>query len=241
MVIINADDLGMNQTCSRAIATAFSMGLVTDTTMMANGAYFDGALRLSKEQGFIDKIGIHLNLTEGIPLTKGIRRSDKFVKNGRFHKGYDWKEPLTETEEQAVCEELTAQVLRLKSAGIAITHADSHHYIHNAPFIAPIVLRVCRAQGIGKIRLQRNLGTEDPAINALYREQGFRTTKYFGRLRDAEETVIPDGAELLAHPDLDRDGRLIDRRGIEDGFPVGDLLIDLRKRSGIVLGNYKLL
>ena len=43
-VIINADDFGLNEHCSLAIAEAFKKGLITDTTMVANGEYFDDAV-----------------------------------------------------------------------------------------------------------------------------------------------------------------------------------------------------
>ena len=239
MVIINADDLGMNEACSRAIAQAFSMGLVTDTTMMATGEYFDGAVRLAKEQGFFNRIGIHFNLTEGIPLTTDICRAEKFVKSGRFHKGYDGSIPLTATEEKAVYKELSAQVMKLKNAGIVMTHADSHHYVHNMPYLAPIVVRVCKMHGIGKVRLQRNFGeAENPKVNAYYREQGLRTTDYFCRLRDIENGMVPDNAEILVHPDYDRNDRLIDRMGMQDGYPTGEKLVGLKRQSDIELGSY---
>ena len=38
--IINADDFGLHKSCSRAIAEAFSLSLITDTTMCANGDFF---------------------------------------------------------------------------------------------------------------------------------------------------------------------------------------------------------
>lgn len=239
MVIINADDLGMNEACSRAIALAFCEGLVTDTTMMATGDYFDGAVRLAKEHGFFNRIGIHFNLTEGIPLTEDICGVAEFVGGGRFHKNCDRNKPLDGFARHAVYEELSAQVMKLKRAGISITHADSHHYVHNAPYLAPIVVQVCKEQGIGKIRLQRDFGeAEDPAINAYYREQGLRTTDHFCRLRDLESGMISDNTEILVHPDFDRNGRLIDRRGMEDGYPVGEGLIDLKRQFKIELGSY---
>lgn len=240
MVIINADDFGMSESCSRAIALAFEKGLVTDTTMMATGDFFDEAVGLAKEQGFFDRIGIHFNLTEGVPLTEDICRLSDFVLDGRFYKGYDWQKPLTEDEEQAVYRELCAQVIKLCGAGIGITHADSHHYLHNAPYLAPIFVRVCKEHGIEKLRLQRNLGTDEASeVNAFYREQGLCTTTYFGRLRDVEKMDIPDHTEILVHPDFDRDGRLIDRRGTADGYPVGVPLVDLKERYGVDLGGYR--
>ena len=231
-LIINGDDFGLNKNCSSAIALAMQKGLISDTTMMANGACFDAAVALAKEQGFFDRIGIHFNLTEGEPLTRAIGRDPLFVQNGSFHKGYT-KEPcrLDETQKDMLFRELCAQAERLLSAGIAITHADSHHYIHNYTYLAPIVAEVCRKYGIGRIRLNRTLDTplrphvtEGRVDNGYWREQGFVTTEHFGRLSDFRELAVPDNTEIMVHPDSDRDGRLIDRTAVADGFPCGEEL-----------------
>ncbi len=239
-VIINADDFGLNGHNSKAIAGAFAKGLITDTTMMATGDYFDEAAALAREQGFIDRIGIHLNLTEGEPLTEDIKDCPRFVNSGRFYKPYAPVKDLTAGETDAVYRELTAQVERIKAAGIVITHADSHHYIHNNPFLAPVVMRVCRESGIRRIRLQRNLGsaTGFEENNRFWREHGFITTAYFGRMSDIADGEIPGITEIMVHPDFDRNGSLIDRRGAEDGYPAGELLRDC-KANGVTLLSYR--
>ena len=228
-IIINGDDFGMTGSASRAIARAFCENLITDSTMMANGAFFEEAVILAKENGFSDRIGVHFDLTEGAPLTAAIRTLPQFVSDGRFHKDYlrDPK-PLTPGEQEIVYAELFAQIERIKRAGLIPTHADSHHYIHTLSSIAPIVAAVCRDHGIVRIRLNRTLDTpahpritENRMDNAFWTEQGFRTTRDFGRLTDIGETEIPDLCELMAHPDLDRDGSLIDRVSVRSGVPCG--------------------
>lgn len=241
-VIINGDDFGMNKRCTLAIAQAFGEGLITDTTIMANGELFDYALSLARQQGFSDRIGIHFNLTEGTPLTQEIMSVAAFVSGGCFHKAYTKApRPLTDTEQSAVYAELTAQVHRLLDAGIAITHADSHHYIHNIPHLAPIVARVCCENGIGKVRLQRDLGSAVgfEENNSLWRGQGFVTTAHFGRLSDVISGDIPDDTEIMVHPDLDIDGRLIDRRGMDGDCPTGDILRRLSDTDGVTLFTYR--
>ena len=228
MIIINADDFGMNERCSKAIAHAFLKELVTDTTIMANGEYFYEAVNIAKQQGFADRIGIHLNITEGSPLTEDIKKLPAFVSDGKFNKLYDWTKKLSKPEEEAIYKELSAQFEKVKKAGVKITHADSHHYIHNAPYIAPIAEKVCKEHNITKIRLMRNFGDiQEPAkqkaeeYKAALRSKGFNTTDYFGRLSEAEGKSLPESIELLVHPDFDKDGDLIDRHGVEDGYPVG--------------------
>lgn len=226
--MINGDDFGMNERCSRAIAQAFLEERITDTTMMANGVYFDEAVILAREQGFADKIGIHFNLTEGEPLTEAIKAFSDFVSDGRFHKQY-WQNPrpLTDEQQEAVYLELSAQAKKLRQTGIKITHCDSHHYVHNYACIAPIVARVCKEYGIYKVRLNRTFDTpERPKItehridNGWWREQGFITAEHFGRLSDIGSD-IPDNTEIMVHPDFDKDGNLVDRAGVADMFAIG--------------------
>ena len=244
-ILVNADDYGLNEHCTKAIAQAFKEGLITDTTMMATGEYFNEAVELAKEQGFIDKIGIHLNLTEGEPLTEDIKECPRFVTDGRFNKQYDRTKPLNKKEKTAIYLELTAQVEKIQNRGIQITHADSHHHIHTGIFVAPIAEKVCKEYRITKMRLHRNLG-QIPAIkrfvknnyNRWLRKQGFITTDYFAYIMDIENADIPNNTEIMVHPDFDKNGVLIDRHGIEDGFPIGDKLPDLFAERDVTLKGY---
>lgn len=245
-VTINADDFGLNEHCSKAIAETFAKDLVTDTTMMATGEYFDEAVILAKERGFIDKIGIHLNLTEGVPLTEDIKKLPRFTTDGRFNKQYDRTKRLTPAEKDAIYKELTAQVRKIQAAGIAITHADSHHHIHTGIYIAPIAARVCREQGINKIRLHRNAGQISfikrlikQRFNQWLKKQGFITTDWFAYVMDIDGFNVPDNTEIMIHPDYDRDGQLIDRRGMQDGCPVGNPIPPYGAQPQITLRGYK--
>ena len=248
-IIINGDDFGMNESCSRAIAEAFAKGLITDTTAMANGDWFFEAIELACEKDFSDRIGVHLNLTEGKPLTDEICGFSGFVTDGRFNKrAVSLSRELTDAEYEAVYAELKAQIFRLQNAGITITHADSHHYIHNSLYLLPVVTQVCKDLGVSKLRLRRNLSETDAATaaeisayNTSLRAQGFITADYFGRPEDIARREIPDCTELLVHPDYDKNSVLIDRRGVSNGFPVGDQLPDIGMRNGVELICYSML
>ena len=244
-IIVNADDFGLNERNSKAIAEAFDKGLITDTTVLANGEYLDEALTLAREKGFFKKLGVHLNLTEGEPLTEDIKGCPRFVTDGRFNKVYNQNRtsPLKKAEKAAIEKELDAQISRLEAAGVKLTHADSHHHIHTAVFVAPIAERVCKAHGINKMRLHRNLGNINAVKrfvkkkhNRRLRKQGFITTDYFAYVMDIRDSEIPDNTEIMVHPDFDKDGVLIDRRGMENGFPIGYPLPDFRKDDAKLKG-----
>lgn len=231
-LFINGDDYGMNRSCSCAIGEALGRGLIDGTTMMANGEYFDEAVKLSFECGFQGKIGVHFNLTEGRPLTKEITKITAFVRDGFFHKEYlRSPRPLTNAEQAAVYSELSAQVTKIKQAGINVTRADSHHYIHTIEHLAPIIARVCREQGIRQIRLNRTFDTsERPAVtvgrisNDFWRKNGFDTTDNFGRPADLQSGIVRGYTEIMVHPDYDKNRILIDRTGLSDGYPTGSPL-----------------
>ena len=243
-VIINADDYGMSESCTKAIAECFRKGLVTDTTMLANGAYFDEAVKLAKLEGFDDKIGIHLNLTEGEPLTEDIKGCPGFVTDGRFNKSYDRALPLSGEELDAVYKELTAQAVKIEKAGLSITHADSHHHIHTGFWIYPAAARVCREHGIKKVRMIRNLGgrrvsaADEERYTEQLREYGLVSTGYFTYMSDIHGTDIPDNTEVLVHPDYDRHGGLIDRKGKENGMPFGEPITRIKDIKSVSLINY---
>lgn len=217
-IIINADDFGLNMSCTEAVAEGFRSGLITDATMIANGNAFAEAARLGVNE-FSGKVGIHFNLTEGEPLSSTIKSMPSFCINGVFHGKVDRTKWLSKHERRAVYEELTAQCLKVKEAGIDITHADSHHHIHTCIFIAPIVLRVCHENGIKVVRLHRNLGEISVhkrlvkyIFNSILRKS-FATTDYMGGAEDINLNELKKGTvEIMVHPIFDSKGKIIDKR-----------------------------
>ena len=227
-VAINADDFGLTDSSTEAIALAFREGLITDTTMVANGKAFDRAIEMIHEQKLEDRIGIHFNLTQFTPLTNEITKYATFVHHGEFHGKINRLKFLTKQEQDAVYEEMSAQISKLENAGLKITHADSHHHIHTDIFIAPIFARVCEEHGIRKVRLHRNIGVISQAkqvvkkaYNHWLHRKGFRTFTYFGSMDDVECAGIKDALEIMVHPEFDAEGNLIDKIDQVNGKAIG--------------------
>lgn len=230
-IIVNADDFGLTESCTRAIAEAFRGGLISSTTACANGAAIEEACRIAKENGFLTRVGIHINLTEGTPLTKGMKTDPFFCADGAFHgKINRLKKPSKETLSHLEAE-VAAQIERLRAVGFPISHADSHHHIHTAVFLIGTIEKVLKRYGIGKLRLHRNLGAirfykkiVKNRFNKSLQKRGFITTEKMGSLDDL--VLMPKVAkahltEIMVHPDFDAQGRLIDRADFENGSPVG--------------------
>ncbi len=66
-LIVNADDFGLTEQVSRGILDAHHEGIVTSATLMANGGAFENAVAMARREYDLG-IGVHLNLTEGIPV-----------------------------------------------------------------------------------------------------------------------------------------------------------------------------
>ena len=83
-LIINADDFGISHEVNEAITLCFNKNYINQTTIMVNMPYVDEAVELSKDNGFSDRVGLHLNLVEGKPLTERIRDTIFCDEHGMF-------------------------------------------------------------------------------------------------------------------------------------------------------------
>lgn len=222
-VLVNADDFGWSESCTDAIMQSFKKGYITTTTMCANGDAFDYAVQLVQKTEYRDRVGIHFVLTEGKPLTEAIRKNPRFCdESGCFHGKIARYQPLDRKSREEVLEELMAQAQRFADSGLAFHHADSHHHIHTAPIITPLVSKVMKRFGIRKLRIHRNVGlmsslkrSMKQAYNLALGEKKY--TQRFGSFADVKACpqVLSGKAslEVMCHPDLDRDGVLVDRDG----------------------------
>lgn len=219
-IIINADDFGLEENCSLATAEAFKRNLISSTTALANGEYIEEAVKLSVKCGFSDRIGIHVNLTEGVPLTENIKKDPFFCNNGVFHNKINRYKRPGKLQIEEMKDEIRAQIKRLKDLGVTFTHADSHHHIHNGIFLEKAIKEVLFEFGIKKIRLHRNFGkiklykrAGKKLYNIELKKQGFITTDRMGSfkdLRDKPYIAKKCFCEIMVHPGFDKNGNLID-------------------------------
>ena len=233
-LIVNADDYALDLSTSQAILSAFANGWISSTTCMANMPDFDICMRKAAEAGVLDRMGVHLNLTQGSPLTDDIRKNKRFCNSdGVFHGHIARMSYLNRRSRTDVQTELQAQIDRLRSYGVAITHADSHHHIHTAPWIYLCVRQVLRRSGVSAVRIS-NTCSVSSVPKKLYkrwfcwqlRHDGFRTTDAFGNYRDLPLICIQSvgTAELETHPVM-TDGRVRNKVGTGyDDFQNGILL-----------------
>ncbi len=156
-LIINADDFGFTTGVNRAIVEAHVRGIVTSSTLMATGRAFDDALVLSKTVPRLS-IGCHIVLIDGEPvldaaqlpsLASSQSGAPRFSDSLKSFAARAFTRRLSAAEIEA---ETTAQIRRLQTAGISVSHVDSHKHVHLFPSVLQPVLRAARACGIRAIR-----------------------------------------------------------------------------------------
>ena len=134
-VIVNGDDFGMSQDVNRAISESFRRRVLTSTTLMVNMPFADEAVELSRREGFFNRVGLHLNLTSGTPLTDEIKSCPRFCFpsgdfNGDFARSMSSRFILSRAEKRAVAAEIMSQMKKYRSYRLSALHLDSHHHIH---------------------------------------------------------------------------------------------------------------
>jgi predicted glycoside hydrolase/deacetylase ChbG (UPF0249 family) len=154
-IIINADDLGAGEEVNAAILDLMAQDRITSATILANGPAAKAALArvaLFPQCSF----GVHLNITEFVPLTKAPPLQPLLDERGALRKVIRTV-PLTPALKQAVYEEWSAQVATVLAAGVPVSHLDSHHHSHTLPGFLPILRRLQKRFGIRRARVSINL------------------------------------------------------------------------------------
>ena len=139
---VNADDFGFTRDVNAGIVEAHLHGILTSTTLMANGAEFDDALRLAREHPTLD-IGMHFVLVSGQSLLDPARAFPHTVSE------------LIEAmalRRIRVYDELRAQMNKAVDAGIQPTHVDTHKHTHLLPPVLDAVARLSEEFGVRWVR-----------------------------------------------------------------------------------------
>lgn len=154
-LIVNADDFGFTAGVNRAIIEAHTCGIVTSSTLMANGQAFEDAVRLARNVPLLS-IGCHVVLIDGEPVL-----NEKSLTSLRSGKDKGFRDGLKSFAARALTGRLNpdevelevgAQIRKLQTAGIAVTHVDTHKHTHLYPAVLRPILRAARACGVRAIR-----------------------------------------------------------------------------------------
>lgn len=167
MLVVNADDFGLTEGTNQAIIDAHLNGIVTSTSLLANGYAFDHAVDLARRNPSLG-VGVHLTLTEGPPVST----------DAALLLGPDGNLPLSNQpfvralitgrlSRTAIRREFEAQVRKIIAAGITPTHIDGHKYIHLLPGITTIAAEIAHEYAIPVMRVPHRIGDSPSRVGRI--------------------------------------------------------------------------
>jgi len=134
-MIINADDFGKTREITDKILDCFDNGSLTHASVIVNTDAFDYAIEEWKKRKGLG-LTLHLNLTDGYPLTS----CDMLIDDtGKFNQTF-WSlvHSKDATMNEQVRKEITAQIEKLLPH-VKDLRIDGHYYCHLVPFIFNII------------------------------------------------------------------------------------------------------
>jgi chitin disaccharide deacetylase len=211
-LIINADDFGFTAGVNRAIIEAHTNGVVTSSTLMANGRAFADAVKLAKSAPRLS-IGCHVVLIDGEAVVAAGRIPSLAAKSSTTSsRAQELRDGLKSFAARAIAGRLTAneiaaeamaQIQKIQAAGIAVSHVDTHKHTHIFPAILRPLLRAAAACGVhavrnpfgprlplksGQLLARPNLWTRFAEVKILH-----RFASKFREAVDREGFTAPDG------------------------------------------------
>jgi predicted glycoside hydrolase/deacetylase ChbG (UPF0249 family) len=215
-LIVNADDFGFTSDVNEGIVEAHREGILTATTIMANGNAFEHAVSLGRQTPSLD-IGCHLVLVQGRSVADPSRELPASIPE---------LARLLFQRKIPVYEELLAQVRKIVRTGIRPTHLDTHKHTHLFPPVLDAVARLAQEWRIPWVRRPFDFGIDSGtdvlksavAVGMRITRPGFarklaelKTTDHFtgfqitGTLQEANLIAtlerLPQGlTEFMCHP-----------------------------------------
>ncbi|HEY1963605.1 MAG TPA: ChbG/HpnK family deacetylase [Acidobacteriaceae bacterium] len=152
-LIINADDFGLTEGVNRAILELNALEVLTSATLMATGAAFRDAAHAAFMQTSLG-VGCHVVLVDGQPALHA-GELPTLAPGGRFRSSltnfmldlFAGRIDASEIEHEAI-----VQIRRVQSAGITVTHIDTHKHTHMFPRVLAPLIRAARVCDVPAIR-----------------------------------------------------------------------------------------
>lgn len=154
-LIVNADDFGLSRAVTDAIIDCHLNGIVTSTTIMVNTPAFEYSVLKAKELAELG-IGLHINLTQGKPVSDVndvfslLNDKGEFLNNAEQRKNLMFFNPI---KYKQLKKEISMQFQKAVDSGIRLTHFDSHHHITGLPSSSLAAIYAAKLFNVNKARI----------------------------------------------------------------------------------------
>jgi chitin disaccharide deacetylase len=199
-LIVNADDLGWTEGVNRGILEAHHKGLVTSTSLLANGRAFASATAIARGNPELG-VGVHLNLSDGPPVAPAEKVPGLLNKKGELQEGPEsllMRMASRNLPYEEVELEWDAQIRKIQAAGIVPTHLDGHKHVQMLPGLFEIALRLAKKYEIAAIRVSHEESTLRTALTSG-KEQSTSVLFKQGVQARGLKLLARDAREMAAH------------------------------------------
>jgi predicted glycoside hydrolase/deacetylase ChbG (UPF0249 family) len=151
-LIVNADDYGYFDCVSKGILQAAAHGIVTATGVFATAPHLPEHAAWLRDCEALDT-GVHLNLTDGNPLTSDMRKAVARW-SGRFPGKFAVAMAVTAgaIRIEDIRSEWRAQIERCLESGLRAMFLNSHEHVHMLPVLFPVASALAAEYGIAHLR-----------------------------------------------------------------------------------------
>lgn len=236
-IIINCDDFGLSNETNSAISYLFERELITSCSCLVNMPSSAMAANIARGNKFSDKVGLHFNITEGVPLCRELLDLRRVCTERRFHGGFRTEgisaymgskilfNFLSPRELRLIKEEFHAQVDEFYTLFNRLpTHIDSHHGSHHDPMLFCFICHWAKSRNIFSVRPQFTIGKQPLYIKTIKRAfnyyariqlprqaDGFGSAAEFQDHGNRENEIL----ELMVHAIPGQENRINDIDGVD--------------------------
>lgn len=153
-VIINVDDLGLHPAVRKAVEKLHNIGVVTSSTVLANGPDLGEAILLHQRCPELG-IGVHMNLLRGRPISNPQHIDSLVDEDGLLIGNYSqllFRYLSGRVSMKHIEMEWSSQIEYLLDHNLKITHLDSEKHIHAWPGLFAMAGKLARKYNIDWIR-----------------------------------------------------------------------------------------
>jgi hopanoid biosynthesis associated protein HpnK len=154
-LIVTADDFGLAPEVNAAVETAHGSGIMTAASLMIGAPAAADAVDRARRMRSL-KVGLHVVLTDGYPVSLPSRLPNLVDKSGRFRSDMArssvriFVDPMVRRQ---VADEIAAQFEAFHATGLQLDHVDCHKHWHLHPTIAGLILDIGQRYGMTALRV----------------------------------------------------------------------------------------
>lgn len=144
MLVVTGDDFGYCPRRNQGIVDCFQAGGISNVSLLVNASAAKEAADLAKRHNI--PIGLHANLSEGIPVCQSLQQDSTLInQRGFFHGKMGFRQALErgQLSMKQVELELRAQVRLFRElTGHLPHHMDGHQHVHVLPEVREVFAQV---------------------------------------------------------------------------------------------------